>query len=1219
MIQIIGWTILHSLWQIAIIVAFYLIVKTVWKTPTALAKYYLALTAFGSSFLAPIFTFSYLWNQTIIPPMSSVVAPFTKGAIDIPTTVGTTETVVLSPLTWADYLTLSLPYLVTFWGIGVLFYTIRFFINLYGVKQLQNIDNEMITGEWLLKIRTFRQQLNIEKEVQVFLSKHVKEPITFGHFKPVILLPISLITGFDSAAIETILLHELAHIKRHDYLVNLGQSLIEIILFYHPGIWWLSKEIRAFREHCCDDLVLSMGNNRTTYVETLTALQWRKIGAVSNSLSMTASGNEGDFTHRIKRMFGVEEKKGSFRQLMGVFLLLLMVAVGSVFYQNYFPSFAENDAKAGSSIQLLSAKEATIKITEKTTKAEMDRWAKMVNEKGIQFDFKESIFDRKGKVVEVRGNFQYPNSKRGGNFFAKDLPCVHVTFNLYQDQVSNAIFSYPCKEKREAEKIQKESAQAEVFWVNKDLLDNSINELTRITEDKKIFFGYSFNPDTYAFNGSYFVAEGKTEWVEVEDIRETPIKFIIENGFVKSLEVIKRRDKQLSSLTISNKISISDLFQKMGDFQKTANLKVVINDITENDKDNKITGEIRGTIRPNKSGRFHFFEVHDLEKYSILLQGNADTILPPKYIVNETAAVIGKSQNNSAKSSKIKINHQTTRSDLANWANLITRHGIIFNYEKSVFDENNQLIGLNGKFNGQCCFNDAFYISKLDEVEVHLEVKDNYIYQPTVITQTEDGYEELGEKFWSDAMENAGLNAANYDDLWVKGAMRNMKILSNGADKSYEYIGWSGHESEIDSLLENPQTPSSLIPLLKQQQDFKKYVDSVKNSSIGQREATLKLDAKTGLLSNGNTRNGLANLKGVDPKYYPTSPNAIPQATFVKGHLVVGTEHPLVNSSPAMEVLGRRDSIKNLIYRGKVPTDIFAAGQLTYEKDLPSFLKSNKNTIQFDPPKFKRFPKSKADENWIYWEDKRFKLMPKDRKGKFPFAIPHLKVTKEEWEHLSNQPFTFQIQREWFKIKNIANIVLVQKRKAPFPVAYKKGYNRVPFEYNEQSIKLFERVNKVGDHIYYEQIDIGKDYTFGLIVEIIENPVDKSTGFLPKEDIDFKDADLFPSKDFIDASQNTTNNWRKLKESPPSILPDFDQPQSGFSVFGKQETTPNLLLKGDDSIVFYVDGRKWSKESTYKLNPEAIEKIDVLKGAKAQLIYGEEKVVLITTKAQSKR
>lgn len=1151
MIQIFGWTILHSLWQLSLIAIAYLVLKTLWKQATSLQQYYLVLTAFVSSFLAPIFTFNYLWQQTTVAPVVSTLTPITNGPISVPTTVGTTEEVVLqTSLTFADYLTMCLPYLVVFWAIGVLYFVIRFMVNLFRINKLQRIENELITGEWLAKIRTFKKQLNIEKEVQVFLSKHVKEPITFGHFKPVILLPISLMTGFEPVAIETILLHELAHIKRHDYLINLGQSIIEIILFYHPCIWWLSKEIRAIREHCCDDLVLSMGDNRDAYVKTLTVLQWRKIGAVSNSLSMTASGEDGDFTRRIKRMFGVAEEGFSFRQLMGVFLVLLFLAVGGVFIKDYLPKIIHQGEQ--SSITILSEQESELKVTEKTTKAELNHWIEMVAAQGVEFDFKGTVYDKEGHITELRGNYATSGGQTG-DFFATNIPCTYTTFNLYNDQLGGPFFTHPCK---------KESSEEKVIWIDKALLDTHVDKMIPKMQNEKIFEGFSFNPETYSFNGSYFVAEGETKWIEVGDVSKTPIRIVLKDGYVKSLEVIKKPSTQLSSWIINEDVTIKQLFEIAESFGKDSETRVHFNELDFDDND-KLTGKITGTIRPNKSGVFHFFEVHDISKYGILLQANADTILAPKYLPKGKSS-ISEVEQLSSKSSKIKINSQTTRKDLEKWASAITKHGVIFNYENSIFDAADKLIGLNGKFNGKCCFDDAFFVSKLDELEVHLEVKDNYICQPTIITQTEKGYDELKDEFWSDAVNHADDNPANSHPYWIEGAMRKMKIISNGDDKSYQVQQFPFNDLESyknwrDSLnlsSKKNKTPSSFIPQLKEKEDFQKYVDSVAESSIGQNDSELRIDAKTGLFPNiQNTRNKLEDLSGVNPNFYPKSPNDFPKATFVNGHLIVGEDHPLVNSSPK--------ATKKY--------------QVEIEKD--------------------------SLQNFIQWNDLKFELKPNpNKRGKSRFLPPNLKVTKLEWDRLQKAYFTFKIHGNWYKAKNVNNMVLVASRKDPISINTDGQYHQIILGDHNQVPRILENAN-VGDYIYYERIDFGGDFTMSIAVEIVENPTNTDTGFNVQKEVDFKNAEMTFSPDFIDASQNTSNNWRLLKESPLSILPNVNKPDRKIRLIG-----------GGTSDVFFVNGIKWSSNSTKKLDPEIIESINVVSGTKAQLLYGVDKAVLITTK-----
>ena len=626
MIQIIGWTILHSLWKIALLASLYLLIKNNWRTKTALKKYYLAVSALVTTFLSTIFTCSYLYQQE-----NWMVTPITDGnLIPIISETSTTtlipvqpnEIVVETTITLADYLTICLPYLVAFWGLGMLYFTIRFLKNLYGVKQLQNIDNELISGEWLAKIKIFKTQLNIQKDVQVFLSLHIKEPITFGHFKPIILLPISLITGFDTAAIETILLHELAHIKRHDYLVNLGQSFIEIILFYHPLIWWLSKDIRELREHCCDDLVLSLGDNRITYVETLTALQWRKVGGVTNRLSLSASGGDAGFSRRIKRMFGVEEKRGSFRQLMGVFLVLLVVAVGISFYNSIEVRQLIFRNETGS---FYPNKTFTYILDENTTMEEMRAIQKEIKVLGITMHnfcmgTSTTYYDEDTDNSELIKNINGSYFREGGQEIFFDSPNlaehpIQLTFNnkflskskvLPKDDLGLLI-----NEKTTEKELLKWAIKLAKLGIDFKYEESVFDKDGQITELRGSFKGnqsggYFFAANTDCINVKFKLEEDRLLLPEyLYPCGENELEMENSKNDTSNRENVM--NEPLSILIISKRMNSQDLFKSVDEFNEMTNSRVIFNDLNFDMKD-QLIGEIRGSIRPNKSGVFHFLK-----------------------------------------------------------------------------------------------------------------------------------------------------------------------------------------------------------------------------------------------------------------------------------------------------------------------------------------------------------------------------------------------------------------------------------------------------------------------------------------------------------------------------------------------------------------------------------------------------------------------------------
>ncbi len=147
--------------------------------------------------------------------------------------------------------------------------------------------------------------------------------MVIGYLRPVILVPVGLIAGLPGEQMEAILLHELAHVRRHDYLINLLQVFVEGLLFYHPATWWISGTIRAERENCCDDLVVSLTGGRLVYAKALTALEGRR--ASLPGLAIAAS--EGGLLRRIRRLIGKPDRR--FAAIMPIPMAALLIAVGA--------------------------------------------------------------------------------------------------------------------------------------------------------------------------------------------------------------------------------------------------------------------------------------------------------------------------------------------------------------------------------------------------------------------------------------------------------------------------------------------------------------------------------------------------------------------------------------------------------------------------------------------------------------------------------------------------------------------------------------------------------------------------------------------------------------------------------------------------------------------------------------------------------------------------
>ncbi|MEM6700547.1 MAG: M56 family metallopeptidase, partial [Bacteroidota bacterium] len=325
--EVLGWTLIHSLWQIGLVAIVLQIVLHFVPQRNALVRYNLSLfsllviavwtaVTFGQQLQGVDFT-SNASSEGVLIALPTLDAPTIPQAMDMDVLISM----------FAAQLNDYLPLLSSVWLLGITFLLVRLLLN---YKQLHRLDQQHVqlpSTEWLDQLNHFCERLGITRKVKLLLSERISEPITFRHFRPVVLMPASMMTGLSAAQIETLLLHELAHIRRHDYIINLFQSVLEILFFFHPAVWWISRIVREEREHCCDDLVLQHQQHPMLYAEALLQIQANHYSLKTN-LAMSAKGNHKPFTTRIQRLFGKYPTPNSIAR--GTLAVLLVLGVLSV-------------------------------------------------------------------------------------------------------------------------------------------------------------------------------------------------------------------------------------------------------------------------------------------------------------------------------------------------------------------------------------------------------------------------------------------------------------------------------------------------------------------------------------------------------------------------------------------------------------------------------------------------------------------------------------------------------------------------------------------------------------------------------------------------------------------------------------------------------------------------------------------------------------------------
>ena len=275
LIDLLGWTLIHSLWQLSAIAAAVVLALPLLRRVSANARYLLACIALALMMLAPIATFTWLLAHAVQSPVTAASTPAAPIAFpaDLPATPLQVAPLRRSPANvLLAFIEPRLPYAVLAYLAGAALFSLRLFA---GYARLRRLRRRAKPASPTLQQRltALMPRLRITRPVRLLESTLVEVPTAFGALRPIILLPATAFTGLSPDQLSALLAHELAHIRRHDYLINLLQTLVETLLFYHPAIWWLSAHIRQEREHACDDLALSAGIPRLTYAKALTEME----------------------------------------------------------------------------------------------------------------------------------------------------------------------------------------------------------------------------------------------------------------------------------------------------------------------------------------------------------------------------------------------------------------------------------------------------------------------------------------------------------------------------------------------------------------------------------------------------------------------------------------------------------------------------------------------------------------------------------------------------------------------------------------------------------------------------------------------------------------------------------------------------------------------------------------------------------------------------------
>ncbi|MEN9675871.1 MAG: hypothetical protein RIS76_1767 [Verrucomicrobiota bacterium] len=318
-----GATLLHFLWQGAAVAGLLALALRLGRRQSARRRYAMSCVALAAMAALPLLTLAMMDAMPVAGDAGQAGAGHRVDQIAVVAHAGMVPATGLPPIPhgWLPWVTLA-------WLAGVVALGGRLAGGWWQVQRLRTRETRPMESPWPERLADLQRRMGITAAVELLESNRARVPMIIGWLRPVILLPLGFAAGMAPAQVDAILAHELAHLQRRDYLVNLLQRAVETLLFYHPSVWWVSERIRIEREFCCDDRAAEVMGDRTQLAVALVALA--EQDAADPAFAFAADG--GSVSQRVRRLLGLptEASSGGWVRRLGLGLVLAVVVLGGI-------------------------------------------------------------------------------------------------------------------------------------------------------------------------------------------------------------------------------------------------------------------------------------------------------------------------------------------------------------------------------------------------------------------------------------------------------------------------------------------------------------------------------------------------------------------------------------------------------------------------------------------------------------------------------------------------------------------------------------------------------------------------------------------------------------------------------------------------------------------------------------------------------------------------
>jgi len=548
-VEDLGWTLLHSLWQIGIVSGILLLVLRILRNRSANLRYSASVLALAFSVILPVITFIQISATTSaeqfaersseqiareqaigneLPSRGQTLGEGSGGPHQI--VIGSGTSAMFSGV--REYLSRHipgvLPFAVGLWLVGVGLFSFRLAGGIWQLRRYKTQGVETVDEHWCEKFSRLCDDLAIFKQIRLLKSTIVETPIAIGFFKPLILIPASLFLQISPRELETIIAHELIHIRRYDPLVNILQNAVEVMFFYHPGVWWMSEQIRREREFAADAAVMEIfEDSHVVYASALANLEEIRLRANQQTPRYATAANGGNLMQRIQKILKIntEMNRANSAWSAGLAFVLISAVLTMVFSFNS-SSFVNGQNKTSNrkiaigfvSIPPLDRTDNPPKDSDATARILIE---KLKSHKIPAIGFVQGGLISDGdKLFPVRANIVRLWRDAGFEIGIGGFKHIWFSRTSYDDYVANVV-----KNETVVKKILDEKNQ-QIRYYSYPFLNTGGNQEDRarfeswLKERNYRFIPYTFDNDEWLYSFAYDAARNDNDLNTMQSVRD---------------------------------------------------------------------------------------------------------------------------------------------------------------------------------------------------------------------------------------------------------------------------------------------------------------------------------------------------------------------------------------------------------------------------------------------------------------------------------------------------------------------------------------------------------------------------------------------------------------------------------------------------------------------------------------------------------------------------